>query len=219
MRLAVLSDVHGNLPALEAVLADMPPVESVVFLGDVIGYNPWPQECIQRIWEVADIVLQGNHDRLVDTPEALRGNEMAYEGLRYARSQLTEEEKQWLTSLPEQGEVDGFLLVHSHPGEQDAYVLPRMFPRMRPYLNEHKGILLGHTHIQHEAVIDGRLILNPGSVGQPRDGDGRAAYALVDTESLDTEFRRVEYDHWVVVRAVEEAGLPVETSERLAEGR
>ena len=221
MRLGVIADIHGNLPAFEAVLDAMPPVDQLVCLGDIVGYNPWPRECVEVVRDVADIVVQGNHDRVVDDPNAYSQNEMAQAGIRYAHKQLSREDCNWLCSLPDRRAVDEFLVVHSHPDPEmlDTYVLPRDFPRMRPYLDEYAGILIGHTHIQHEAVIDGRLILNPGSVGQPRDKDPRAAYAIVDTVSLETELCRVEYPIGEVLSAIESAGLPSGTGERLVDGR
>jgi len=89
---------------------------------------------------------------------------------------------------------------------------------MRPYLDDHVGIVLGHTHIQHKATIDGRLIVNPGSVGQPRDGDERAAYATLDTAADEVELRRVEYDINRAISRVEECGLPTQTGTRLLDG-
>ena len=216
-----MADIHGNLPALEAVIDTMPPVDQLVCLGDMVGYNPWPRECVDLVRDVADIILQGNHDRVVDDPSAYSHNEMAQAGIRYAHEELSREDRNWLRSLPDRREIDEFVLVHSHPDPEmlDTYVLPRDFPRMRPYLDEYTGILIGHTHIQHEAVIDDRLILNPGSVGQPRDRDSRAAYAVVDTESFETELCRVEYPIDEVLRAIDSAGLPSEIGERLVEGR
>ncbi|SDK18063.1 Calcineurin-like phosphoesterase superfamily domain-containing protein [Halovenus aranensis] len=89
---------------------------------------------------------------------------------------------------------------------------------MRPYLDDHDGIVLGHTHIQHKATIDGRLIVNPGSVGQPRDGDERAAYAALDTVTDEVDLRRVEYDINRVISRVEECGLPTQIGTRLLDG-
>jgi len=226
MKVAVISDVHSNLVALEAVReaveAENP--DYIVCLGDVIGYNPWPAECVEIVRDWCDTVLQGNHDRDVVDPEVYRQNEMAYEGLKLARERLSEEQLSWLQNeIPEQKGItfpDGteYLFVHSHPETVDKYVRPRDFPRMRPYLDEEAGIFIGHTHLQHTAEIDGKLIVNPGSVGQPRDKDSRAAFAILDTESNTVETHRVEYDIDSVVSEVEEVGLPLKTGTRLLSG-
>ena len=217
MRLGVISDVHGNLPALEAVLSDMPDVDELVCLGDVVGYNPFPGECVDVVREECSYVLQGNHDREVRDAETYSSNRQAEAGLEYAEKELSDDQIDYLLELPEQEEVDDFLLVHSHPETLDEYVFPSDFPKMRPYLDEYSGILFGHTHIQHEAVIDDRLILNPGSVGQPRDGV-EACYSVVDTESLESELYSTDYDVQRTVQEIRGSGLPDDTAERLVPG-
>lgn len=222
MILSVISDIHGNLPALEAVLEDVPDdVDKLVCLGDVVGYGPWPVECVAQVKAHCSTIVQGNHDREVADPDGYTDNEQAMAGLYYAREQLQDADIEWLQSLSRRTEILGgrVLLVHDHPETIDRYVTPRSFPEVRPYLDDYDAALLGHTHLQHEAVIDDRLILNPGSVGQPRDGDSRAAYAVVDTDNWETDLRRVEYDIGRVQEKVEEAGLPREIGDRLASGR
>jgi len=222
VQVGLIADVHGNLPALEAVLDDMPSVDEVVCAGDVVGYNPWPAACLERVRDVATVTVQGNHDRTVETPERYSHNEMARAGLEYANAELDDEQRHWLANLPQrtqfaQGE---YRLAHSHPDpdELGTYVRPRDFPRLRPYLDEHAGIVIAHTHIQHAATIDERLIVNPGSVGQPRDGDPRAAYAVLDTESNTVDLHRVDYDIDRVISTIETTQLPTKTATRLLEG-
>lgn len=221
MLLGVVSDIHGNNVALEAVLADMGEVDKLVCLGDIVGYGPAPKQCLKTVREQFDTVLKGNHDRDVQKTDPYT-NELANAGLAYAREKLSEEEITWLDSLPETQtvEFDGkkILLAHSHPTDTDTYVRPGAFPRLRPYLDDELGVFIGHTHVQHKALIDGKLIMNPGSVGQPRDGPTTAAYALFDTETNDLELRRVEYDISAVYDAVEDAGLPQKIGTRLKEG-
>jgi predicted phosphodiesterase len=222
MKIALLSDIHANLPALEAVLEHLSPVDEIICVGDVVGYNPWPAECVDRVRDIASITVQGNHDRTIETPSRYAHNEMARAGLEHAQEELADEQIEWLMTRPQRTEfVDGqYRLAHSHPDpdELGSYVRPAQFPDMRPYLDEHEGLVLGHTHIQHKTMIDNRLIVNPGSVGQPRDKDPDAAYAVLDTESQDAEFHRVEYDIDRVISAVESAGLPKETGTRLLNG-
>ncbi len=223
MRIGLISDIHANLPALEAVLDDMPSVDDIVCVGDVVGYNPWPAECLERVRDVASVSVQGNHDRTVDNPSRYAANRMAEAGLERAQSELDDEQIEWLATRPKRTTIaDGiYRFVHSHPdpGELGSYVRPRNFPEMRPYLDEYDGIVLGHTHIQHEAVIDDRLIVNPGSVGQPRDNDKRAAYAVLEPDSQTVDLHRVGYDIDSVISRVEEVGLPERTGARLLDGR
>jgi predicted phosphodiesterase len=222
MKIGLIADIHANYTALEAVLEDMPDVDSLVCLGDVVGYNPNPKECVEKVTETCDLVLRGNHDRNVRTPGDYRHNEMAYEGLKHARKELTEGQIDWLEQLPDRKDIfdTGFKSAHSHPDPDmlDKYVMPAEFPNLRRYLDDYEGIFLAHTHVQHEAVIDDRLILNPGSVGQPRDNDERAAYAVVDTESKEADLCRTEYDIDSVIEEVNEEGLPKRTGERLRRG-
>ena len=222
MKVVLLSDIHGNLPALEAVLEVMPPLDQVICVGDIVGYNPWPAECVELVRDVADLVVQGNHDRNVETPNRYDHNEMARAGLEYAKAELDDEQREWLAELPPRTEfADGtYKLAHSHPSpkHQGRYVRPAEFANMRRYLDDYEGLVIGHTHIQHEALIDGRLIVNPGSVGQPRDGNSDAAYAVLDTDAQRITMHRVEYDINRVIRRVEEVDLPIKTGTRLLDG-
>jgi putative phosphoesterase len=218
MRLGVLSDVHANRIALDAVLDDMPPVDGLVCAGDVVGYNPWPAECVAAVRERDIPTVQGNHDRAVSTGTAFRFNGMARAGVDYAREELDDESLDWLGSLPEERTLaDGRVkVVHGHPDDPDRYTMPHDFsPRL---LNDEDLLVMGHTHVQHHERYGEGIVLNPGSVGQPRDGDPRAAYAVVDLDAMDVEERRVEYDVESVVDAVEEAGLPSRIGTRLRKG-
>ena len=222
MQIALLSDIHGNLPALEAVLDDLPAVDEIVCAGDVVGYNPWPAECVERIRNVSSVTVQGNHDRTVETPERYAGNRMAEAGLEHAKTELSDEQRAWLADLPPRTTIadDRYRLVHSHPDPDrlGAYVRPRQFTEMGQYVAAYDGLILGHTHVQHAETVDGRLIVNPGSVGQPRDGDPDAAYAILDAEAGAVDLRRVSYDINTVINAIEAAGLPRRTGTRLLDG-
>lgn len=220
MHIGVVSDIHSNKVALDAVLDDMPSVDKLVCCGDIVGYGPWPSECVETIREECDIVVQGNHDRDLEDPSFYFGHPMAHEGLLHSTEKLTDEQYEWVTSLPKQETVvDQYRVVHSHPTVEDKYVEPKDFPRMRPHLDEYDGIFLGHTHIQHKATIDEKLILNPGSVGQPRDKNSNAAYAVVDTEESTAELHRVSYDIEAVADAVEQQELPKSIGKRLFKGK
>jgi len=218
VRLGLLSDVHGNRIALEAVLDDMPPVDGLVCAGDVVGYNPWPVECVAAVRERAIPTVQGNHDRAVAAGVAPGFNSMARAGVDYAREALDDDALAWLGDLPERRTVaDGRVaVVHGHPDDPDHYTYPAEFtPGL---LDDEDVLVMGHTHVQHHAVFDEGVVCNPGSVGQPRDGDKRAAYAVVDLADLSVEEHRVEYDVDAVVAAIEEAGLPSRIGSRLELG-
>ncbi|SEH64954.1 phosphoesterase, MJ0936 family [Halopenitus malekzadehii] len=232
MRVGLIADVHANLPALEAVWSDMPAVDRVVCAGDVVGYNPWPAECLERVREIADAIVIGNHDRTVDRPHEYAANRMAEAGLEHAKRELTDAQREWLADRPRSVTIaDGDLLVvHDHPTIRDKYVYPSEFPSLGRYLTEHRGLVLGHTHVQHADVVDGRRIVNPGSVGQPRDGDPRAAYAVLELDQSDpgtgrsdlnpptVDLHRVAYDVDRVVDRIADVGLPDRTGERLRKG-
>jgi putative phosphoesterase len=219
MRLGVLSDIHGNRIALDAVLADMPPVEGLVCAGDVVGYNPWPQACVDSVRDHDMAMVLGNHDRAVAGDTAFAFNGMAAAGIEYAREQLSAAALRWLGSLPTERRVaDGRVkLVHGHPDDPDHYTYPDEFSSA--LLADEELLVMGHTHHQYHERDDEGIVLNPGSVGQPRDGDPDAAYAVVDLDDGSVSERRVSYDVEAVVDAVVDAGLPERIGTRLREGR
>lgn len=219
MQVAVISDLHANKVALEAVAADMPPVDLIVSAGDIVGYGPWPAECLQWVREQGVLTVQGNHDRAVATGSTAGFNGQAAAGIEYARDHLSNEQRAWLGDRPVECRLfDGRLkLVHGHPTAPDRYTYPEAFgPEL---LGEEDVLILGHTHIQHHEQYDEGIVLNPGSVGQPRDGDPGAAYAVLDLEAMTVEQRRVEYDVGAVIEAVRDAGLPRQIGTRLGRGQ
>lgn len=219
MQVGIVSDIHANLPALEAVLETLPAVDRLVCAGDLVGYNPWPAEVVEAIRERAVPCVQGNHDRMVATGGNFRGNEMAREGVAHARAALSAEQIAYLGGLPtERTLFDGRLkVVHGHPDDPDRYTYPAEFSAA--LLGEESVLVLGHTHVQHVEETDAGIVLNPGSVGQPRDHDPEAAYAVLDLEELAVETHRVPYDISRVEQAVAAADLPLRTAERLRAGR
>lgn len=219
MRLGAISDIHGNLPAFEAVLNDMPTVEHVVCAGDVVGYNPWPQACVDLVRERGIPCVSGNHDRAVARATGFRFNQMAQAGVEYASEELAEGALEWLRTLPTTTtRLDGQVrIVHGHPDDPDRYTYPSEFSTSM--LSGESLLVLGHTHIQHAETFEAGIVLNPGSVGQPRDGDPRAAYAVVDLTAGEVDLRRVKYDIERVQRKVSEVGLPRQLGDRLEEGR
>ncbi|MCU4743181.1 metallophosphoesterase family protein [Natronoglomus mannanivorans] len=219
MRVGLVSDIHGNRVALEAVLSDMPSVDALACAGDVVGYNPWPAECVDAMRKRDVPTVLGNHDAAVVDRTGFRFNGMAQAGVKHAIEHLEDDHLEWLESLPEERlEFDGRVkLVHGHPENPDRYTYPEDFsPRL---LGDEDVLVLGHTHVQHaERYADG-IVVNPGSVGQPRDGDPRAGYAVLDLEAMTVETRRVSYDIEAVQRAVKDAGLPERIGTRLARGK
>jgi putative phosphoesterase len=235
MRVGLISDVHGNLVALEAVLEDMPPVDRLVCAGDVVGYNPWHSECVEAVRGTATPGLSdaaaarlpddgvptvmGNHDRAVAFDQAYGFNDMAAAAVAHARETCTQDQLGWLGALPEQQVCcDGRLkVVHDHPHDPDRYTYPEEYAA--DMLGDEDALVMGHTHVQGHAVFDEGVVMNPGSVGQPRDGDPRAAYSLLDFDDREIEARRVAYDVDRVVDAVEESELPLRIGTRLRSGQ
>lgn len=223
MEIAFISDVHSNKIALNAVLSDIESkqVDTLICLGDTVGYNTWPSECLETVQNQCDIVLQGNHDRNVSSePIDKWDNNMAYEGLKYSAQELTQSQKDWLNSLPPVQHIsfDGieFVLAHSHPTVEDKYVYPSDFARMNPIVDDSIDcVVLGHTHIQHSMELSDIQVVNPGSVGQPRDDTNNAKYATFDTETENFTLHSVQYDVESVVSAVKESQLPDKTGTRL----
>ena len=219
MEIGVISDVHGNTVALDAVFADMPAVDALACAGDVVGYNPWHAECVEAVRERLIPTVSGNHDRAVASETRFAFNSMAGAGVAHARETLTEDQIEWLRSLPTtRREFDGRVrIVHGHPENPDRYTYTEEFSP--DLLGEEDVLVLGHTHVQGHERFDEGVVMNPGSVGQPRDGDPRAAYAVLDLDDLTVTEHRVEYDIDRVREAVAEADLPARIGDRLAEGR
>jgi predicted phosphodiesterase len=241
-RILVLSDVHANLTALEAVLNDAGPVDEVWCLGDVVGYGPDPNECIERLRELPSLTcLMGNHDFAAIGDLALETfNADARRSLLWQREQLTDENKTFLRACRQQLEVRGDVsLAHGSPRDPIwEYILNTIVARINLEFFETAWCFVGHSHYQavfqynpesDDLTIEipppgerygliGRAILNPGSVGQPRDRDPRAAYAMYYPETHLWEPRRVEYDIRSVQKRIVEAGLPLRHAERLSGG-
>ena len=229
MRYGVVADIHGNLPAFEAVIDAMPAVDRWLCAGDTVGYNPWPADCLAQVRDLDAATVMGNHDRAVASDTGFRFNSMAAAGVTYARDELNEDALTWLDSLPNRRTIDGgdILLVHGHPENPDRYTYPDEFsPAMLG--NNARVTITGHTHVQGVREFEEGVVMNPGSVGQPRDGDPAAAFAVLDIgdgddasgiSEITVETHRVSYDIDRVIDAVEDAGLPEKIGTRLRSGR
>jgi predicted phosphodiesterase len=239
MRIAVLSDIHANLPALDAVLEDAGAVDAIWHLGDVVGYGPDPDGVVERLRAVGAIGVRGNHDAAAcGGAEIDWFNPDARRAMEWTRSAIAPATKVWLEGLPERRAVDGNDLVHGSPREPLwEYITSAGVARANLALLEAQVGLHGHTHLpvawvdaggKVELVRPGRgstldlrglhVLVNPGSVGQPRDGDPDASYAILDTEVGKLTWQRVAYDVASVQHAMRAAGLPASLSARLAVG-
>ena len=215
--IALLADIHANLAALEAVLADADAqgAERVVSLGDVVGYHAQPAECIALLRARGAVNILGNHDSYLAHGTDCARSRRVSQVVSYQRGLLSEEDRAWLRASPRQLARGSDLFVHggpSDPTDQYLYsVSPRHFPEGVARL------FSGHTHVQtHARVGEGRWYCNPGSVGQPRDGDPRAAYALVTPTSV--VLRRVAYEVDRTIAAMQAAGFDAEFYENLRVG-
>ncbi len=223
--IALISDVHSNLPALEAVLAavDEAGVEAILHAGDVVGYNPQPNEVIQVLRLRSIDSIRGNHDRAVVSGDTSWFNPHAARAVEWTRGVLTQESMEYLRSLPAEMTPQrlglGMKVVHGSPLDEDEYIYPQ---HATPKLLEEAGsdvLVMGHTHVPYVLETPKGLILNAGSVGQPRDGDPRASWVLLDTLKLRAEVRRITYDVIAVYQSILDKGLPQFLAERLLVGR
>jgi predicted phosphodiesterase len=251
MRALILSDIHGNLEALNAVLEAAAPFDVLWNLGDVVGYGASPNEVIDLIRPTAQLNVRGNHDRVCcGLTSALGFNPVARAAATWTHDELTPENLAWLRAVP-QGPLQpdqpaGVTLAHGSPLNEDQYILS-MRDAWAPLQQMQTAItFIGHTHLQggftqkehdwHELrpqyqtrneadswtipIPPGtRQLINPGSVGQPRDNDWRAAFAIYDTDAAEIVYHRVPYDLTAAQGRILMAGLPERLAARLREGR
>ncbi|HXY86632.1 MAG TPA: metallophosphoesterase family protein [Gaiellaceae bacterium] len=240
MRVAVISDVHANLRALEAVLAaiDDEHVDAVWCLGDTVGYGPRPNECCTSVRERAALCLVGNHD-LVALGDIAVGdfNDEAAAAALWTRDELSADSQSFLRGLEPAARVEGAELYHASARDPVwEYLLSEDAVRATFDLTTAPLVLVGHSHVAlavnargdeldgglapggTEVELDGRWVLNPGSTGQPRDGDPRAAWLLLDLEQRRASFRRVAYPVKETQAELRAAGLPPGLAARLAFG-
>lgn len=236
-RLAIIADMHGNLPALEAVLADIQGqgISQLYHLGDLVGYNPFPNEIVALIQACGIPGLAGNYDRAASAPVPdpiaaylnPRISPMALEIYHWTVQAVNAASRDYLNCLPEQrlltvGEWQ-ILLTHGSPRHIMEYVRPS-------YSDDHLSdilagvaapiVLTGHTHVPLIRHLNGQWLINPGSVGFPKDGDPRAAYAILELqETLSITIRRVEYDIDRTVKEILACGLPSKAAADLRRGR
>ena len=218
MRTAVISDIHGNWHAFEAVLADVERerVDEIWCLGDIVGYGPQPNPCVVAARDRSDVCLLGNHDlAALGKADLSAFTPDAATSARWTADELGDGERDFLAALEPTGEREGAQLFHGSPRDPVwEYILDESAVRAALDLTSAGLVMVGHSHIpialqlsnggslagglarggSELELTGGRWLLNPGSVGQPRDGDPRAAYLLVDLDTRKAHFRRVPYD-------------------------
>jgi predicted phosphodiesterase len=240
MRIAVISDVHANYHALEAVLEeiDAARVDAVWCLGDTVGYGPRPNDCCESVERRADRCLVGNHDLVVLGELTVSDfNDEAAAAALWTSQVLTQASRTFLETLKPTAEIDGVDLFHASARDPVwEYILTEEAARATLQLSDAALVLVGHSHVAlaltlagdgvegglapdgTEVELNGRWLLNPGSVGQPRDGDARAAWLLLDLERRFAAFRRVAYSIEQTQSEMRERGLPSVLAARLERG-
>ncbi len=240
MQIALFGDIHANLEALEAVLDDARRQNCTdwVCLGDVVGYNASPAECIELVRKMDCPVVKGNHDEDAGGDHSLENmNPTAATALEWTRNQLSQDHRVWLRKLRMVRQVEDFTVVHSTLDQPQAWhYVTNKFDAMSNFSYQFTNVCFhGHTHVprvfvraarvrevptESVAVEEGlKYFINVGSVGQPRDGDPRACYVIYDFDSKTVLFRRVDYDLDLAQQKILEAGLPPGLAARLTEGR
>jgi predicted phosphodiesterase len=242
MRYAIICDVHSNLEALEVVLGeiDRQDVDKIVHLGDIVGYNANPNECITILRERNIPSIMGNHDAAacgLDDP--LWFNSAARQAVIWTRNQLSPENKEYLRGLPENLMLEeGIMLTHGSPENRDNYILDWMDAMRQFGCMEKLSVYLaffGHSHLpalfaykgfnhnlnhqgKHTLDKNNLYLINFGGLGQPRDGDPRTCFGILDTEEMTVEFFRLRYDVFKCAKKVEDVGLDEYLAERLIAG-
>lgn len=241
MHYAILSDVHSNLEALDAVLKDIRKrkINEILFLGDAVGYGPNPNECIELLKDKCTVLLAGNHDwGVLGLTDIEYFNEYARAAIEFTKGILTEKNRKTLNTFPiiKNMKKENMLLVHSTPKEPEKwhYLLTLWDAEMNFHYFNQRICLLGHSHqpfiiervpsgemVTHKSEAklgkSERYIINVGSVGQPRDRDPMACYAIIDDEKV--ELVRVPYDIETTQKKMMKEGLPLPLIERLSRGR
>ncbi len=247
MRYLILSDIHANLEAFEAVLAAAQPMgyDRVLVLGDLVGYGADPNAVIEKVRELdPHALIRGNHDKVgsgLESPEGF--NAIAKSAIRWTYDALTPDNRNWLAALPAGPVIvdDLIEICHGTPFDEDAYVFDDLDALRSLHTSERQLCLFGHTHVQVGYALSGdqftlttmddvrplniflaegsKHLINPGSVGQPRDGDPRAGFALVDADRRQVLIYRTPYDIEQARTRIIEEGLPEILAQRLALGR
>jgi predicted phosphodiesterase len=240
MRYAVIADIHANLEAFEVVLADAKEqkVTHYCCVGDVVGYNANPKECLDIVRGMGMPVVKGNHDEYCSSDDDLEGfNPHAAEAVNWTRKQLTAEDRQWLRDLKYVRLVASFSMVHAtlDVPQRWGYVFDKLAAAASFTYQNTSVCFFGHTHVPVAFIRDSQVrggtyskftvepgrkyFVNVGAVGQPRDGNPRAGYVVYDLDEQTIELRRLMYDIPKAQKKIMEAGLPQRLADRLALGK
>ncbi len=245
MRIMIFSDIHGNLEALESILSDAADrgIHRCICLGDIVGYGPYPNECVERVRSLKNCrCLAGNHDVAALWETSPYGMSLeAKEAILWTMDQLSPENKKYLAALPDRLDLANFTFVHANPYNPKGwrYVMDRKYA-LRSFAATHcRYLFIGHSHrpliitkkhllavdlqtiagsMQYKINDTRRRIINCGSVGQPRDKDSRSCYLIFDTRKQQLEFYRVTYNIEKTAQAILSAGLPQKLNNRLVKG-
>ena len=251
MRILVISDIHGNMEALDACLAAVGSYDRVFNLGDIVGYGASPNEVVARSRELGGVFVRGNHDKACSGVSSTDDfNHIAAVAAYWTKQKLTPENLEWVKALPvgpiKPEKIGDVQCVHGSPLDEDEYIIV-VRDAYQPMTDSDTSLtFFGHTHIQGGFAVDGeewltlrpvykttdktesfdfqmktgaRYLINPGSVGQPRDGDWRSACAVFDTSDYKITFHRVLYDVAQAQKRIYDAGLPDRLATRLSDGR
>ena len=245
MRYFIFSDVHANLEAFDAVLSAIAedPVDRIIFLGDIVGYGAQPNEVVDRLKELKpDDAVRGNHDKVIaGIEDGSSFQELARASAMWSRLQIRPDNRAYLRCMP-QGPITlekEIQIAHGSPHDEDFYIVNHWDARPILHQSESWIVLYGHTHLPmiystesrfsqcypeddefyYRLLEDKRYLINPGSVGQPRDLNPKASFAILDTDESIICIKRIEYDIQTTQRKIREAGLPAWHADRLAAGR
>ena len=240
MKYAIIADIHANLEAFQTVLEDIKSqnITQIVCLGDIVGYNANPKECLKIVQDLNLPCVKGNHDEYCSSEDHLEGfNPHAAEAVHWTRNQLTTADRQWLRDLKYSRMVGSFTIVHAtlDAPQRWGYVFDKLAAAASfPYQNT-QICFFGHTHVpvafMRDTVVRGgtyskfkidaakKYFINVGAVGQPRDNNPKCAYVIYDTTAQTIEIRRLDYDIAAAQAKIIAAGLPERLAERLAYGR
>ncbi len=240
MKYAIIADIHGNLDAFEVALQDIKSqsISQIVCLGDVVGYNARPKECLRIVREMGIPCVKGNHDEYCSSSDHLEGfNPHAADAVHWTRNQLDDDDKKWLRDLKHTRIAGNFTLVHAtlDAPERWGYVFDKLAAAASFPYQTTQVCFFGHTHVpvafMRDTVVRGgtyskfkvdpakKYFVNVGAIGQPRDNNPKAAYVVYDTDASTIELRRLDYDIPAAQAKIREAGLPERLAERLAYGR
>ncbi len=222
MKIGLIADIHSNAIALEAVLKNMGDVDAIVCAGDIVGYNPYPNETVDLLKKYNVKCVMGDLDKAVITGDTEWFNGVTAATIKWTEEHLTRENMEYLKHLPDHIELDGMTIHHGHPDSIKDFVFeyePEKLCGIFDAVDPHVVFTFGHTHIPIIKECGGKTVVNPGSVGQPRDGNSQASYVIWDTDKHTFDIKRIDYDIKKVQDKIIAEGLPELMAERLSYGK